>query len=540
VSCYLWRETFPQGGGNLLSQPRIIVRRKAAIGDALAATIVADKLKAAGYETEFQTHASIHPVLKYCPSIGALSAPQGYAHVDLDGAYETAFGRRTLHFNRAFIDRANQQLTQFGVDLGKAVNCHPTLRLPEELKARGRAKCGDQPRPWIFICPQSLYYNVRSVPNTTWGQAAPEMVGTKFWLGFGPAPPGIVDLSCRTLPDLLSWLSAADLLISVDTGPMHIAAALGVKVLALGQSSSPDLHLNDLNDYQVLWPEGNLPCLNCQENFCPKDRYMPPCQNFDHSILGRNANSMTSGGVSALIPTFNAEPGQLRKCVDNIIHQVDEVVVTCAADGRIVDSLPANVKIVRSAKDQLGFGKNVNFGFRHTRGAWVMLLNDDCYLNGNVLAELRALIAPDVGMIAHLLRYPNGQIYFAGRQRLPGQRGFPHLDHKTHLPSVTTVTEMEALSATSVLVQRAAYYYIGGFDERFMMYAEDDDISMRMRQAGYRLLYHPSALGIHEGSATAKKVGNMHNWMADSGKLMEKLWGWYYDRNRSTIPGNFR
>lgn len=529
-----------EGGGNLASQPRIIVRRKAAIGDCVAASVVADKLQEAGYETEFQTHGTIHTVLQYCPSIKSLSAPSGYAHVDLDGAYETAVGRRNLHFNNAFLARANQSLGPYGINLGGPTNCRPTLCLPAELKALGHARLTDHDRPWVLVCPQSLYYNVRSVPDVIWAEAAPRINGTKFWLGLGLAPPGFIDLRCRTLHDLLAWLSAGDLLISVDTGPMHIGAALGLKILALGQSSSPDLHLNDLNDYQVLWPDG-LDCLNCQENFCPKDRYMPPCQKFDPELIAANANRLSAKGkVSALIPTFFAQPGQLAKCIQAVARQVDEVVVTMDAGGQVVDALPDSVKVVRSPKAQLGFGKNVNFGMRHTTGDWVLLLNDDCYLNSDVVEQLLKLTGPDVGMIAHLLRYPNGKIYFAGRERRPGQRGFPHINHNDHLPLITDVTEMEALSATSVLIQRAAYYNIGGFDERFMMYAEDDDISMRMRQAGYKLFYHPTALGVHEGSATSKKVGNMHNWMQDSGALMEKLWGWYYDLNRSRVPGVFK
>jgi GT2 family glycosyltransferase/ADP-heptose:LPS heptosyltransferase len=540
VSCFLWRDTFMEGGGNVHSVPWITVRRTAAIGDALAATVVADKLKEAGYETEFQSHASIHPLLKYCPNIGALGAPKGYAHVNLDGAYENAIGRRNLHFNTAFLGAANQQLAGLGISLGRPLNCRPTLRLPPELKAIGAAKFSDVRKPWIGVCPASQYYRVRSVPDRIWEAAAVHILGGKIWLGLTGAPKGFADPACRTLSSLLSYISALDLLITVDTGPMHVAAALGVKVLALGQSSSPDLHLNDLNDYQVLWPEGNLDCLNCQENKCPIDVYMPPCQDFSIEKIAELANKMVLGPkISALIPTFGAGPGQLRKCIDNVKNQVDEVIVTVAADGRIVDPLPGNCTIVRSPKVELGFGKNVNFGMRHTTGDWVMLLNDDCYLNSNVLEQLREICAPDVGMIAHLLRYPNGKIYFAGRQRHPGERGFPHLDHNQHLPSVTAVTEMEAVSATSVLINRVAYYNIGGFDERFMMYAEDDDISMRMRQAGYRLLYHPTALGVHEGSATAKNVGNMHAWMSESGGLMEKLWARYYDWNKNRIPGNF-
>ena len=61
-----------------------------------------------------------------------------------------------------------------------------------------------------------------------------------------------------------------------------------------------------------------------------------------------------------------------------------------------------------------------------------------------------------------------------------------------------------------------------------------------MRQAGHRLLDHPTALGVHEGSATTKHTHDIRALIAESGKLMENLWGWYYDRNKGRVPGVFK
>jgi len=524
-----------------MSNPRIIVRRNAAIGDCVAASVVADKLKERGYECDWQCNNMIVPVLRHSPSISTLSPPNGFAHVNLDGAYETYPFRRTSHFSDMFLARANSSLMPLGIDLGKAVNARPRLVLPAQTTAIAKAKFNDYIHPWIFICPASFWYRARSVPNWIWEEVARHTIGTKFWIGGSPAPTGIIDLSPKSISDVTAWISAADLVISVDTGPLHIAAALGKKVLALGQSSSPELHLSDQRDFQTIWPEGDLACLNCQENVCKLNPFIPPCQTFDPAKIGRRANEMVrENRVSCVIPTFAASPEQLSRCLQNVTPQVDEVVLTCAADG-VVPNIPLrSARVVKSWRSSLGFGKNVNFGFRHTSGDWVLLLNDDCYLSPDCVKQLRDLCAPDVGMIAHLLRYPNGKIYFAGRKREPGQRGFPHINHNDFTPDIIEPAEMEAVSATSVLINRKAFYEIGGFDERFMMYAEDDDISMRMRKAGYKLLYHPTALGVHEGSATAKKTGDINRWIGESAKLMESLWGWYWDTNRNRVPGVFR
>lgn len=537
--CWMVRRLPPEGGGNLVGT-EIIVRRHAALGDAISASVIANRLVEKGFSVVYQTHPHCAALLKYVPGLKRVEPTNGYAHIDLDGAYETHPNRRERHFNQMWFERAQRLAKPLSIDLGGPLNARPKLVLSPEQLAVARSRYADWPRPVVLFCPKSQYYNVRSVPDRIWEEAAGLINGTCGWLGLQPAPNGIRDLQIRTIDSLVQAIAGADLLVSVDTGPMHIAAALGVRTLALGQSSDPVLHLTDQQDWQVIYP-GGLDCLNCQQNKCPKDLYFPPCQNFDPVKIAEFANRMApSAKTSALIPTFYADADKLSKCLSNVAHQVDEVVVCVAADGKVPGiKLPRNTRVVRSPKAELGFGKNVNHGFRHTTGDWVLVLNDDCYLNGDCVEQLKSLRGPDVGMIAHLLRFPDGRIYFAGRTRQPGIRGFPHLNYLGHLPSVTSVAEMEALSATSVLVNRKAYYNIGGFDERFVMYAEDDDISMRMRQAGYRLLYHPTALGIHEGSVTSKKVGDMSGWIRESGKLMEQLWGWYYDKNRNRIPGIF-
>lgn len=517
-----------------------IVRRVASIGDAIVASVVVQKLREAGHAVRYQTHGNIHAVMRFCPDTPHLEMPRGFVHVNLDGCYEKHPDRTRTHFHELFLGAANHQLHGYGLNL-RNVNALPRLVVSQETKAITQARFNTHHRPWIFCCPRSNSYRVRQTPDGLWSELLPLLPGTKFWMGQHPAPAGFVDLKLQSLTPLVEWTTAADLIISVDTGPAHIAAALGIPMVMLGQSSSPELHFSDLRDFETVWPEGNLTCLNCQKNLCPIAPYAPPCQNFSAERIAELVKKkLDSHRIAALIPTFNADAHRLNKAILNVIDQVDEVVLTCPADGQ-VPALPKHPKLrlVNCPRSQIGFGKNVNYGMRHTSAPWVLVLNDDCYLNGDCVQQLRSLCAPDVGMIAHLLRYPNGTIYFAGRTRRPGERGFPHLNHRDYHPSISSVSEMEALSATSVLVNRKAFYAVGGFDERFFMYAEDDDLSMRMRQAGFRLLYHPVAMGVHEGSATVKQTGKQWEWIKTSSRLMEELWGWYWTKNKDTIPGVF-
>jgi GT2 family glycosyltransferase len=534
-------------------ETKIIVRRSGALGDVVAATVVADKLHEQGYACEFQTHTNAHCLLKYQPSVASVAKPAGYAHVDLDGCYERNPARRDLHFYEMFLSRANEQLSPYGIHLGKPRNARPQLYPPDEVVEIARAKFSDYPRPWVFLVPRSNYYAPRQIPDPFWEAVAAHVQATCFWLGTHQAPEGIVDVQCRHVSQLVPWLSVADLVISVDTGPIHIAAALNRRILALGQSSSPELHLSEQCDFETLWPTGNLTCLNCQENKCPIDPYIPPCQKFDPIEVASTANQkliwhrgspFTFRGVSCVIPIFRPGVEMLNHCLQCVLPQVYEIVVTREAGGIVPEGVLRHEKIrhVCHRSSGLGFGRNVNFGLRHTSHEFVLILNDDVYLCPDAVERLKDEMAHDnVGMVGHLLRYPDGTIYHAGKQRLTnGGIGHPHLDLRKHLPTITEPVEMENTNGASILVRREAFYDIGGFDEEFLFFAEDDDLAMRMRQKGWRVWYTPKAAGFHEEHQETKALPNFSQIMNESNRRFARKWGPYFLHNRGNPGlGNF-
>ncbi len=543
-SCFLI-ESYLDGGGNVVSSHQIVVRRNAAIGDALAASVVADRLSELGYGCEFQAHINIHCVLKYQPSITCLTTPGGYAHVDLDGCYEKNPSRRTLHFSEMFMAKADECLRPHAIDIGKALNCRPVLRLPGAIIESSLAKFSPYPKPWIFMVPRSNTYAARQVPDPLWEAVAGLTPGTKFWLGTHPAPKGIVDLQCRHLDNVVAWLSVADLVISVDTGPLHIAAALSRQIVALGQSSSPDLHLSDKVDFETVWPTGDLKCLNCQQNLCPIDIYVPPCQSFDPAAVANKAitklNGNTSNGVSAAIAIYRPDVAVLNRCIDCLLPQVQEIVVCVDQAGIIPDgaSTHGKVRYVHHPKFNVGYGRKMNYATRHTCEGMVLQINDDVFLEPNAVEKMKECMAPGVGIVSCLLRYPDGTIQHAGKIRAPGQMGWGHKNHRQHLPDFSDVTEQENTCGACWLVRRAAHFKCGGYDERYFIYAEDDSYCLQMRHAGYRILFTPHASGTHLEHQSTSKTGPIIQYLNDSNRIFRQTWGPYLEWNKNRIPGNF-
>jgi len=216
----------------------ITIRRTAALGDVLAATAVARQVKALGFRVVFQAYNLIHGLLKRSPYVDAVAEPQGSCDIDLDGAYEKHDVRRRQSFTQIFVETANKHaLGKLGAPI-TTHNCAPTLVVSQQEREAILPLFSPHPRPWIVVSPRSNNWANRTIPDGVWQGAAPLIQGTCFWLGsHAPAPKGIVDLQCRDVDYLIRCISVADQFVGVDSGPMHMAAALRVPVLAIEQAS---------------------------------------------------------------------------------------------------------------------------------------------------------------------------------------------------------------------------------------------------------------------------------------------------------------
>lgn len=529
-----------------MSNSHIIVRRSLAIGDALAASVVADKLIEQGLSVHYQTHPVSHSMMRLHPKLSGVSKPNGFCHVNLDGAYEYHPERTVRHMSEFFMFAANQQLAGMGINLGDAVNCRPRLVVPDSQRESVKASLAQHPKPWIFICPRSHTYNVRQIPADIWSTAASEFKGTAFWLGLDEPPSNIVDLHTRRIEEVISWLSVADLLVTVDTGPMHIAAALSVPIVAICQSSSPELHLSNQCDFLTIKPPA-LDCLNCQLIKCPVNESEPPCRIIDpHQIaswVNRQLKSTQAEEISAVIPIFRPSAEMLNRCIEAVLPQVSEVVTTRERMGILPQGVKQDPKIRHVVKneDGIGFGKNVNFGVRQSHGKYVLVLNDDVYLAPNAVVKLMQVMKPKVGVIGHLTRYPNGTIYHAGKPRDPnGGIGFPHIDLGKKEHTIRHALEMENTNGASLLFRRKAFFEADGYDEAFKFYAEDDDICMKLRLAGWQVWYTPHATGVHDSHQETKHLQGINQIMQQSNQRFADKWREYFKHNKGNQGlGNF-
>ncbi len=523
---------------------RISIRRSNSIGDVVAATVVADELFRMGYDVEFQANPILHPLLRLHPKLRLITAPTGNAIVNLDGAYETHPNRCSLHFNDMYREKANKDLVRFGVIMPTTNNW--TSRLVCKKDERSLAYLSRHPKPWIAIFPRSNSWAHRTVPDIVWEAAARDIPGTKFWLGnHGPAPAGLVDGKCRSISHIANWASHVDLVVSVDSGPLHISAAVGAPLVAILQNSSPELHLTNQRDFAVV--SARLDCLNCQMEACPINAGTPPCQNVPHEVISDAVNlrlsSISGDSVAAIIAVYKPDITKLNRCIDHVLPQVSEIVVCGDLDTPWpiagIRSDP-RIRCVRRPQHTTGYGKKATFGARHSNSAFLHFLNDDVYLNPNVIQTLRQAMTPDVGIVTHTLRYLDGTIQYAGKTRPSGACGFGHIDLRATRSRYHGLVEQESACGASMLIRRRVFFDAGGFDERFVLYSEDDDLAMKVRQNGWKVVLTTEVEGTHEEHASTSITPRWAAIMHESSRIFASKWQSYFKANPNpNVIGRF-
>jgi len=269
---------------------KIIVRRTAGIGDSLAATVVADLLHEQGHEVVWQCHPEVMPIIRRHPTIVRVEPPKGHCDVNLDGCYENYANAHVAHFLGIFMMAAAIQLNRIGVSISMTNPPKPPKLVMREsdraaIEERYRHSYS---RPWVMIVPRSLF-QTRCVPDALWEKFVYCIDPWCFWLGEHPPPQKYVRMGVGNISRVADLISIADLVVTVDTGPMHIASAYGVPMVVISQSHDVHLRLSPLSDFEVV-KRRDLDCLNCQRHRCPIDPYNPPCGQIDPQELADVVN----------------------------------------------------------------------------------------------------------------------------------------------------------------------------------------------------------------------------------------------------------
>ncbi len=163
--------------------------------------------------------------------------------------------------------------------------------------------------------------------------------------------------------------------------------------------------------------------------------------------------------------------------------------------------------IARSTNDSLAAA--VNLGVRRSDSDLVAILNPDVVFDDSALPGRLASAFEDsrLGLLAPSLVLPDGRTQDSARaiptplqlvrRRL---RGRPHGVVEADGP-----TDVAWVVAAFIVVRRAAFDRVGGFDERFRLYFEDVDFCVRLWSHGWHVRLDPRLQARHEHQASSRR-----------------------------------
>ncbi len=219
--------------------------------------------------------------------------------------------------------------------------------------------------------------------------------------------------------------------------------------------------------------------------------------------------------VSVLIVAWNSS-AELRRTLPPLVAELregDELIVvdndSPDDSAAVVAELAPRARVVTMGRNR-GFAGGANVGAAAARGDLLVILNPDAmplpgwgeairrpWLEGRGWAAWQGLVAEADGQTINSAGNP---VHFTGIV-WAGMHGEP-------LASAPGAGEVVSLSGACVAVPMAVWRRFGGFEERFFMYHEDVDLSLRLRLAGETCGIEPTAVVAHDydfGSSSRNK-----------------------------------
>jgi O-antigen biosynthesis protein len=206
--------------------------------------------------------------------------------------------------------------------------------------------------------------------------------------------------------------------------------------------------------------------------------------------------------ISVIIPSFHS-PESLKEFVERLVGKTSypnyEIVIVQVGERDKVHEAGTHFRVLHSP-DAANDSAAKNYAVAQTDSPWLLFLDDNVEaIDPDWLTIIGEHVQrPEVGAVGARLINPKGTIEHAGLVlgvngiAQSAFHGFPAED-----PGVNRQLRMtrnySALSGACLLMRREVFQRIGGFDEKLFGALADVDLCLKMRRAGYLIVYTPLA-----------------------------------------------
>lgn len=268
--------------------------------------------------------------------------------------------------------------------------------------------------------------------------------------------------------------------------------------------------------------------------------------------------------VSIVIPTRD-QLGHLHRCISSVLEKTRygpyEILVV---DNQSIepDTLAylqslkqvANVRVL-PFDEPFNYSRINNMAIAKAKGELVCLLNNDTeVISPDWLGEMVGVLSSaGVGAVGAKLLYGDGTVQHAGDTVGPGGCA-NHLhsgigpDEPGYAGRALVAQDLSAVTAACLLTKKSTYQAVGGLDEiRLKVAFNDVDYCLRVRNAGYRVVWTPHAVLYHHESVSRGKEDTPTQQRRFKAEVshMRKRWAHvmqndpYYNPNLSYLQPDF-
>ena len=255
--------------------------------------------------------------------------------------------------------------------------------------------------------------------------------------------------------------------------------------------------------------------------------------------------------VSIITINYNSSIFTL-KLVDSVLERIDpsiqyEIIIIDNASSkddyeRLVSSLPIDdrIKVKRNQVNNGFSGGNMD-GYKESLGEYLLFINNDCECKNDVLSPLISFMLgnKNAGLLTGKVRGHDGK-YTGTHKLFPSLirsllgNGFARLISKDNFISpkeeITEPVKVQVVTGAFMFFRRDVFIEIDGFDKRFFLDCEEEDISKRVWDSGRDVYFIPEPEVIHEhGGSKRDNDKNLRNeYYISYRKLIFKHYGVVY------------
>lgn len=257
--------------------------------------------------------------------------------------------------------------------------------------------------------------------------------------------------------------------------------------------------------------------------------------------------------VSIIILTYNSRDNielLLTSIKNQTFQDFEIIVIDNASQDKTVQFIKENypkIKIIVNTENYW-FAKGNNIGIRQARGEYILICNDDVKLDSNCLQYLVDDLNNDleIGAITgKILRLTDDSEYSivdcAGLKKTLCRKYINIGENQPDLGQFDDYKSIFGVSGAFLVARKQALenvkYENEYFDEDFIAYKEDIDLSYRLRKKGWKIIYEPKAVIWHKRSTKKDDLRKNKNKLIKAYSYRNHLW--VLIKNEKPIYGIF-